>query len=130
MISVVASIQKENYETQIVSGEKTVIADEPIDMGGKNLGFTPSELLASSLASCTAITLRMYADRKKWELDEAMINVDFENQPRIAANMVMNIRLFGNLDEKQRERLVEIAHKCPVHKLLEKSISIDVNLKD
>jgi len=130
MISVVASIQKENYKTQIVSGEKTVIADEPIDMGGKNLGFTPSELLASSLASCTAITLRMYADRKKWELDEAMINVDFENQPGIAANMVMNIRLFGNLDEKQRERLVEIAHKCPVHKLLEESISIDVNLKD
>lgn len=131
MIAVTASIQKEKYKTQIISGDKNLIADEPANLGGKDLGFTPSELLASSLASCTAITLRMYADRKKWELEETMIEVDFENEPaQNTARMVMNIRLFGNLDGTQRERLVEIAHKCPIHRILEKSLEISVHLKD
>ncbi len=131
MIKVTASIQKENYKTQIVSSGKTVIADEPRDMGGQDLGFTPSELLASSLASCTAITLRMYAERKKWDLSEAMIDVTFENEPKQnLSNIVMNIRLFGDLDEKQKNRLLEIAHNCPIHKVLQKPIEINTHLKD
>jgi putative redox protein len=131
MIKVTASIQKENYKTSIISGGKNVVADEPHDMGGQNLGFTPSELLASSLASCTAITLRMYAERKKWDLAEAMIEVTFENEPKQnVSNITMNIRLFGNLDQTQRDRLLEIAHKCPIHRILQRPIEIHTHIKD
>ncbi|MGK4568692.1 OsmC family protein [Flavobacterium sp. 3HN19-14] len=131
MITVLASIQKDNYKTEIKSGSKSIISDEPHDMGGQNLGFTPSELLASSLASCTAITLKMYADRKKWDLAEAMIEVNFENEPREnLSNITMNIRIFGELDEVQRKRLLEIAHNCPIHRILQKPIEIVTHLKD
>jgi len=98
-------------------------------MGGKDLGFTPAALLASSLASCTAITLRMYADRKKWDLKETMIEVAFEKHDD-SSDMVMDIKLFGELDQKQRERLLEIAHNCPIHKALKNPINISVGLKD
>ena len=131
MITVTASIQSELYKTEIIAGSKALTADEPHDMGGQNLGFTPSELLASSLASCTAITLRMYADRKKWDLQEAMVEVSFEHEPlKNLSNIVMNIRLFGNLDQAQRDRLLEIAHNCPIHKVLQKPIAIHTHLKN
>lgn len=131
MITVIASIQQDNYKTEIKAGSKSVISDEPHNLGGQNLGFTPSELLASSLASCTAITLKMYADRKKWDLTEAMIEVNFENEPKKdISNITMNIRLFGALDEAQRNRLLEIAHNCPIHRVLQKPIEIVTHLKD
>ncbi|MDI1255852.1 MAG: OsmC family protein [Flavobacterium sp.] len=131
MITVIASIQQDKYKTEIKSGSKLIISDEPQNLGGQNLGFTPSELLASSLASCTAITLKMYAERKKWDLAEAMIEVNFENEPaKNIAGMTMNIRLFGNLDAAQRKRLLEIAHNCPIHRVLQKPIAIVTHLKD
>ncbi|MFT3796064.1 OsmC family protein [Flavobacterium sp.] len=131
MSKATASTTRKKYQTTINSRHHSIIADEPTEVGGTDLGFKPGELLAASLASCTGITLRMYADRKKWELEEAMIDVTIDsNTVDGDSKIYMNIRLFGNLDEQQRTRLLEIAHKCPVHKMLENPIHIQTNLKD
>ena len=131
MTSVTASTGKDKYKTQIKTANHTFIVDEPLSVGGKDLGPKPGELLAASLASCTGITLRMYADRKGWDLQETMIEVTTESN--ILENNTkfnMNIRLFGNLDEQQRIKLLEIANKCPIHKILENTILVQTFLKD
>ena len=66
-----ATIGKQKYKTEIQAGNHIIMADEPEELGGGNLGFTPTELLESSLAACTAMTIRMYADRKGWDLEQA-----------------------------------------------------------
>lgn len=131
MTSVTASTGKDKYKTQIKTANHTFIVDEPLSVGGKDLGPKPGELLAASLASCTGITLRMYADRKGWDLQETMIEVTTESN--ILENNTkfnMNIRLFGNLDAEQRLKLLEIANKCPIHKILENTILVQTFLKD
>lgn len=131
MTSVHASIGRDKYKTEIKTRHHSIIADEPLDVGGKDLGFKPGELLAASIASCTGITLRMYADRKGWDLEETMIEVTVENNARKSASKInMNIRLFGNLDQAQRLRLLEIANNCPIHRMLESPILIQTVLKD
>ena len=131
MIKITAATGKSHYKTDIKTDTNSIISDEPTSIGGQDLGFTPSQLLASSLASCTGITLRMYADRKGWNLEETMIDVTFDNKPENKhPTMTMNIRVFGTLDGTQKNRLLEIAHNCPIHKLLEKAFPISVVLKD
>jgi putative redox protein len=131
MTKVTASTGKEKYKTEIKSAKHSIIADEPESIGGKDLGFMPTELLTASLASCTGITLRMYADRKGWELEETMIEVSYDNaSPEDTTKISMNIRLFGNLDDTQRNRLLEIANHCPVHKMLKNPIHVQTFLKD
>lgn len=108
-----------------------MIADEPETVGGADLGFNPGELLAAALASCTGITLKMYAERKSWDLEESMIEVTYDNDLKgDEVTISMTIRLFGTLDETQRSRLLEIANLCPIHKMLEKPIVIQTTLKD
>ncbi len=131
MTHVTSSTGKDRYKTQIKTANHTLIADEPRTEGGADLGPKPGELLAASLASCTSITLRMYADRKGWDLQEAMIDVTLENHAANGhSNFKMDIRLFGNLDEDQRSKLLEIANKCPIHRMLKNPIEIDTFLKD
>lgn len=127
MAKVSASIGKELYKVEIVSrsGNK-LIADEPVAIGGKNLGFSPKELLASSLAACTSATLRMYADHKEWDLTE--VNVDIELHRDDAENITTinrSIELTGNLNGKQRMRLLAVANNCPLHKILSNPIKIN-----
>lgn len=130
MAKVSSSIKKELYKTEVHSASgNSIISDEPVDSGGKNLGFSPSELLASSLAACTSATLRMYADRKGWLLDEVKIDLELkfireENRTEINRK----ITLLGQLDEKQTERLLAIAKACPVHKMLSNPITIDTSM--
>ena len=93
------------------------------------MGFTPHELLVASLASCVAITLRMYADRKNWQLNT--VEVDAEMQRAAEAgiqknNIELKISLEGDLSSEQRQRLLEIASKCPVHKTLRSAFSISL----
>ncbi|MDO8994020.1 MAG: OsmC family protein, partial [Daejeonella sp.] len=77
MTKIKAGIAKELYRIEIKSPSgNTLIADEPLDSGGKDLGFSPKELLASALAACTAATLRMYADHKKWDLQEVKLEIE------------------------------------------------------
>jgi putative redox protein len=127
MAKVSASIGKELYKVEIVSrsGNK-LIADEPVAIGGKNLGFSPKELLASSLAACTSATLRMYADHKEWDLTE--VNVDIELHRDDAENITTinrSIELTGNLNGEQRMRLLAVANNCPLHKILSNPIKIN-----
>lgn len=125
MIKVTAHIGKQTYKTEIKSATNTIISDEPATVGGKDLGFAPRELLASSLASCTSITLRMYADRKGWDLTDVKVDVDFEwNEDKSKSVINRKIALFGTLDDAQRERLLKIANNCPIHKILSNPIEI------
>ena len=101
-------------------------ADEPKDQGGDDSGPSPQELLAASLASCTAITIEMYARRKGWEIGEVSVDVDYEPAQRGSPtrfNMVM--RLPKELPEEQLERLTQIAAKCPVHRTLEGEVMFE-----
>lgn len=124
-----ATIGSDRYRTEITTSSKTVIADEPEELGGTDLGPAPGEFLMISLASCTAITLRMYADRKIWPLDKIAVEVNFE---KIDDRTIFNreILLEGQLDEEQRKRLLQIANACPVHKTLTNPIEIRSLLVD
>lgn len=113
------------YITEIKSDKNTIISDEPKDLGGENAGFSPMELLAASLGSCTAITLRMYAERKEWDLKDVKVEVNFERDAEKNESVITRtIHLEGNLDERQRAKLLNVANNCPMHKVLTHPISI------
>lgn len=106
-----------------------VIADEPIEKGGKDLGFSPKELLASALAACTSATVRMFADRKGWGLEEMKVNIELErneNENKTVINR--KLEFIGNLDDTQKDRLLAVANACPVHKILTNPIEINTEL--
>ena len=122
-----ATIGKEHYRTELFIAGHTVIADEPQDLGGTNLGPSPGQFLMLSLASCTAITLRMYADRKKWSVDKIKVEVASE---KVDNKTLFNreISFEGALDDDQRKRLLQIANSCPVHKTLTNPIEVQTKL--
>ncbi len=129
MYTVSAKISTDKYQTELSNNHLTILADEPIDKGGTNLGFTPSELLCSSLAACTCITLRMYADKKEWPLKEVRAEVafDFDAESKIS-RFKRTIRLVGLLTAEQHEKLLAVANLCPMHKTLSGSIEIETKL--
>lgn len=131
MAKITSTLKKERYKTEIRSSSGNVlISDEPESVGGKNLGFSPTELLASSLAACTSATLRMYADRKGWDLEEVKLEVSLEvNREDNKTEIHRKIQLIGNLDQAQRDRMLAIANACPVHKILSGTIAIQTELK-
>ncbi|MBS1846137.1 MAG: OsmC family protein [Actinobacteria bacterium] len=112
--------------------ERSIVIDEPAADGGTDTGPRPSQLLASSLAGCTAITMELYAERKGWELDGLEITVDMSTEgdaphPHASpTHFVVEVALPDGLDDEQRRKLMVIAEKCPVHKLLEKGAEITV----
>lgn len=125
MIKITAHISQDLYKTEIKSASNMIISDEPESAGGKDLGFAPKELLASSLAACTCITLRMYASRKEWDLTAIKVEVTFEKDAiENKSKMMRNIQLFGNLDNAQKARLLNIADRCPMHQILTNPIQI------
>jgi putative redox protein len=120
---------KELYKTEIKSARHVIISDEPESNGGKDLGFAPKELLAASLAACTSITLRMYANRKAWDLTDVKVEVTFdEDSTENKLKIIRNIQLIGALETDQIARLLNIADKCPIHKILTNSIEIATEL--
>jgi len=126
MAKITSSIKSENYKIEIEtpSGNQ-LIADEPIEMGGKNLGFSPKELLASALAACTSATLKMYADRKGWELKEVKTDIELEFLAEENKTVIKRkLEFIGQFDEAQRKRLLAIANACPIHKILSNPIEI------
>ena len=131
MASVSSSIKKELYRVEIESPSgNIVIADEPLESGGQDLGFSPTELLASALAACTSATLRIYADNKGWDLQEVKLEIDLQRDEKANKTIInRTMELFGNLDEKQRDRLMMVANACPVHKILTNPIEINTEYK-
>src|ERR1700759_2317740 len=106
-------------------------ADEPVEDGGTDTGPRPSQLLASSLAGCTAITVELYAQRKGWNVDGLEVAVDMSSAggPHSHASpthFTVEVALPDGLDDEQRKKLMVIAEKCPVHKLLEHGAEITV----
>ncbi len=107
------------YEHEVEIRGHRLTADEPADRGGSDAGPRPTELLAASLATCAAITLEMYAERKGWELGELEVSVDYRSpEEGEEPSFDVRIRIPAELSDEQRERLLVIATKCPVHKTL------------
>jgi putative redox protein len=119
--------RRKGYEHELEIRQHRLIADEPQDKGGGDAGPKPTELLAASLASCAAVTMEMYAERKGWDLGQVEVAVDFtEGTTDSAPAFEVRIRVPAELDDEQRERLLVIAGKCPVHRALAaKDVEID-----
>lgn len=114
-----------------------VLADEPLAYGGTNMGLSPYGFLSAGLGACTSMTIRMYARRKKWPLDHVWVDIHHDKvhaqdaetgQDQKIDGFTRVIHLKGDLDDTQRQRLLEIADKCPVHRTLERSSEIDTRL--
>ena len=106
-----------------------VVADEPTENGGADSGPSPQELLAASLASCTAITMAMYARRKGWDIGEVVVDVDYEPAQRGSPTRFrLDVRMPKEVPDDQRERLMQIAAKCPVHRTLEGEVMFEENV--
>jgi len=112
-----ASIASTHYSVKLQDGRHEFLSDEPLNKDGADTGPAPDELLEASLASCTAVTLRMYADRKNWPVAEIDVTVSLERQGNKTL-FTRSIRINGTIDEEQRQRLLEIAKNCPVSKTL------------
>ena len=115
-----------NFATEIVAGNHHLVADEPVAAGGGDVGPAPKEILLSALGACTAITVRMYAARKGWKLEGIDVELAFnpDGKPAAGSDIRRTIALHGELDEAQRQRLLQIANACPIHKVLSGEIRI------
>jgi putative redox protein len=136
---VAARTHNTGFRTEIVTGKHTLVADEPASVGGTNLGPSPYELLSSALAACTTMTLRMYAGVKKLDLRSVTVRVahdkihaedcaDCESEGGKIDEFRREISLDGDLDEKQRKRMLEIADRCPVHRTLHGEVRVRTSL--
>lgn len=128
-----------HYHTEVLVGRHRLTSDEPEEAGGADTGPEPFGLLMSSLGACTTITLRMYADRKEWPLEEIGVRLTHReltaDQSREAKSgsawhheISQRLELVGDLDSEQRGRLLEIAHRCPVHRALQAGLSAPIEL--
>ncbi len=107
-----------------------VVADEPAETGGDDSGPSPQELLAASLASCTAITMEMYAKRKDWDIGEVVVDVNYEPAQRGSPTRFrLEVHLSEEVPKEQRERLMQIAARCPVHRTLEGEVMFEETLQ-
>ncbi len=125
-----------DLRTEVMANGYTLVADEPIGMGGTNSGPTPYDYLLAALGACTAMTVRMYADHKKWPLESVAVRLQHQKvyrrdceecgtKDRKIDRIGLELELGGALDESQRRRLLEIAERCPVHRTLESEVLVE-----
>jgi putative redox protein len=137
--SVVVSGPATGFRTEVEVGGHHLVVDEPIAVGGADEGPTPYEMLLAGLGACTAMTLRIYADRRKWPLERALISlrhrkvhaqdcIDCETKPAKMDVVDRVITLEGSLTEEQRTKLLEIAERCPVQQTLGSKIQVNTKL--
>ena len=110
-----------------IEGGHTIVVDEPHDSGGTDTGPSPGRLLAASLASCTAVTMEIYAERKEWEIGAVEVDVDATYDGHVPTAFDVTVRLPAGLSEEQRERLLAIASKCPVHRALSGETTVSIS---
>jgi len=127
--TITAHIGRKNYKTDLQDGTHHLVSDEPSELGGEDQGPMASSLLKMALGACTAITLRMYAGRKGWDLQEVIAKVDYEKTGE-GTVFHRQLEFIGQLDEKQRKRLMQIANACPVHRVLTGPIDIQTEVVD
>ena len=129
------------FRTAITVRGHELIADEPESVGGTGMGPDPYDYLLAALGSCTSMTIRMYADRKKWPLESVVVRLkhqkihaedcrECETKSGKVDIIEREIELIGPLDKEQRERLLEIANRCPVHRTLHSEIVVRSILRD
>ena len=128
MASGVAHIGKDTYHTTIEVGGHLLVGDEPARNGGADSGPAPYDFLLAGLGSCTAITLRMYADRKQWPLDAVDVAMHLSPDADGALQIKRTLTLHGDIDEAQKARLAEIAEKTPVTLTLKAGLHIDTTV--
>ncbi|WP_299160223.1 bifunctional alpha/beta hydrolase/OsmC family protein [uncultured Tenacibaculum sp.] len=130
---------EDNFTTTIQSKNHTLIADEPASIGGDDFGPSPYEYLSAGLIACTAMTLKLYAERKKWDLQEVFVYVTHSRKhsddldikiekPTFLDHISKKLKFVGNLDEKQKNRLKEISSKCPVHQTLASKVIFNTTI--
>jgi putative redox protein len=136
---VVARTESTGYRTEILANGHALVADEPVAVGGTNTGPSPYELLSAALGACTTMTLRMYADRKEWPLEDVEARVRHSkvhcvdcgdtSKPNSRIDTFSRELVFdGALDDEQKRRLLEIADRCPVHRTLHSEIRVTTTL--
>lgn len=125
-----------NFTTDIITNKFSLLADEPKNFGGDDLGPSPYEYLNAGLGACTVMTLKLYAERKKWDLKEVFVYLSYSKRDVSELNIESEslgkidfidkkIKLIGNLDETQRAKLIQISAKCPVHRTLQNEVVIE-----
>ena len=140
MTQVIAKIDRAKYKTLVGAGNHELIADEPVPLG-QDLGPNPYDFLLIALGACVAMTLRMYADHKGWDLEEVEVHLkqsrvyakdceDCESQNGYVHVIEKKLKFIGNLTEEQTQRLLEISDKCPVNKTLTSEIKITTKTLD
>ena len=137
--SVVVEAGELRYAQKISVGPHLLQGDELVSAGGSDVGLNPYELLLAALGSCTSMTVRMYADRRQWPLEGVHIELSYarvhaedctacDQELKLVDGIEMELSFIGELSESQRQRLMEIANKCPVHRTLESPIPIHARL--
>ncbi|MGJ8745345.1 bifunctional alpha/beta hydrolase/OsmC family protein [Polaribacter sp.] len=133
------NLLEDNFTTSIQTKKHSFIADEPTSVGGDDFGPSPYDFLSTGLAACTVMTLKLYAERKKWDLQEVFVYITYSKKhsddldiaiekPTRFDHLQKKLKFIGNLDEKQTQRLKEIAAKCPVHKTLQSEVIIETEI--
>ena len=127
MRKVVSQFGQGPLQQKLTAGDLHFLSDAEVSKGGSDTGPSPHEYLGAALAACTSMTLKMYAGRKEMKLDNAIVTVDIERHDDVET-FSREIQLEGNLNTEEKERLLEIAHKCPIHKALAGQIQIKTQL--
>ncbi len=124
----VVARRREGYAHEVeIEGGHTLLVDEPVDAGGDDAGPSPTRLLAAGLASCVAVTIEMYAERKGWELGRVEVDVEAEYEGHAPRSFAVTLHLPAELSDEQRARLLVIAGKCPVHRALAHETPVTVS---
>ena len=126
-----ATLEGTPYATQLRTRDLEWTADEPPDHGGANAGASPHEMVLGGLAACTAITLRMYADRKGWEVGRIDVYASLQRRQEgsgVESDILLDLAFGGNPDEAQRARLLQIAKACPVHRTLAGTLRMEATI--
>lgn len=126
IVSAEAEIKCTQYQTTIRSADHVIVADEPKSAMGTDTGMNPYSLLLASLGSCTAITLRMYIDRKMWDIDEILVKLELY---KTESGTLINRKLYfnGKINDEQHQKLISVANACPIHKILTGNIEVETS---